>query len=75
MTTETHVTLARDPDTVVEHPQEGAMCHGIFLEGARWGANGFIEDEPEDFYEVREDLILNMFKERLVHFPFYCMLF
>jgi len=47
MTLETHVTRILTPEEVDYHPKDGAFCHGLFLEGARWPSLDEIED-PKD---------------------------
>ena len=36
MTTETHMSTFMDPTTIDYHPTDGAFCHGMYIEGARW---------------------------------------
>jgi dynein heavy chain len=54
MTCESHVAMITDKDKADYYPADGAFVHGIFLEGARWGAY-YDEDEADgdqDTYEV-----------------------
>jgi dynein heavy chain len=47
MTLETHITVMKSPEEVESYPEDGALVHGLFIEGARWEV-----DEDEDPYEV-----------------------
>ena len=54
MTTESHVSPITDIEKANSYPLDGAYVHGIFLEGARWGAY-YDEDEADgdqDTYEI-----------------------
>jgi dynein heavy chain len=48
MTTETHVTLKRDPKEVAEQPEGGGvLVHGLFIEGARWPIGNEVEKDEK----------------------------
>ena len=54
MTTESHIAMITDIEKADYYPPDGAFTHGIFLEGARWGAY-YDEDEgdgDQDTYEI-----------------------
>ena len=54
MTTESHVSMITDIEKANSYPPDGAYVHGIFLEGARWGAY-YDEDEADgdqDTYDI-----------------------
>jgi hypothetical protein len=56
MTTETHVTLMRDPKEVTEQPDGGGvLIHGLFIEGARWPVGD--EVEKDEKYLVGNTLV------------------
>jgi dynein heavy chain len=54
MCCESHVSTYQNIEKADYYPQDGAFVHGIFLEGARWGAY-YEEDEADgdqDLYEI-----------------------
>ena len=58
MTVETHVSLMQTREKVVDHPVDGAIIDGLYIEGARCGGytieDANVEEEDEEFEE--EDL-------------------
>jgi len=44
MTTETHVSSFLQPDQCDVPPENGAFCHGLFIEGARWPTGDEVEE-------------------------------
>jgi dynein heavy chain len=51
MTVETHITMMMSPDEVEDYAEDGAFCHGIFIEGAGWPD---VKDEDADVQEALE---------------------
>merc|ERR1711871_432989 len=41
MSTETHMTTMMDASEATKYPENGAYIHGVYMEGARWSAEGY----------------------------------
>jgi dynein heavy chain len=75
MTTETHVTLKRDPKEVAEQPQGGGvLVHGLYIEGARWPVGDEVEKDETYFVgntPVGGSLVDGRLKELLPLMPIF----
>jgi len=49
MTTETHVTTMTDPRQAIDYPEDGALVHGLLMEGARWASRDEDTTEMEPY--------------------------